>query len=247
MIEVIVTNNYDEVSQEAFNVMKEYLKPGKVLGLATGSSPIGLYKLMIKDHEENGTSYQDIITFNLDEYVGLPITHRESYYRFMHDNLFDHIDIKEENVHVPSGLGDDLEKKCQVYDEMIDKCPIDIQLLGIGSDGHIGFSEPGTPFDCGTHVADLAQSTIDDNQRFFNDLNETTPTKACTMGPKTIMKAKKILLIANGKNKAQAIKDMLEGEINPNCPASILQKHNDVVVVIDKDAASLLSKESLNI
>lgn len=247
MIRVIVTKDYDEVSKEAFKVMKEYLKPGKVLGLATGSSPLGLYKLMIEDHKENGTSYKDIITFNLDEYVGLPKEHRESYYRFMHDNLFNHIDINEDNVHIPSGLGEDLEGQCKKYDEMIDNCPIDIQLLGIGSDGHIGFSEPGTPFDCGTHVAKLAQSTIDDNQRFFNDLNETTPTMACTMGPKTIMKAKKILLIANGKNKAEAIKAMLEGPVVESCPASILQKHDDVVVVIDEDAASLLTKKELNI
>ena len=242
MFDVIIVKDKEAVAKEAFNVMKPYLLPGKVLGLATGSSPLGLYGLMVKDHEENGTDYSEILTFNLDEYVGLPITHRESYYRFMHDNLFDHIGIPEENVHVPSGLGEDLEGQCAEYDKLVDEHPIDIQLLGIGSDGHIGFSEPGTPFDMGTHVAELAESTIRDNQRFFNDLNETTPTRACTMGPKTIMKAKKILIIANGANKAEAVRNMLEGPVTESCPASILQRHPDVSVVIDEEAASLLSK-----
>ncbi len=243
MFHVVITKNKEELAKEAFAVMKEYLKPGKVLGLATGSSPLGLYAEMVKDHKENGTSYKDIKTFNLDEYVGLPKTHRESYYRFMHDNLFNYLDIPEENIHVPSGLGEDLEGQCAAYDEMIDKDPIDIQLLGIGTDGHIGFSEPGTPFDQGTHVAVLAESTRRDNQRFFNDLNEVTPEKACTMGPKTIMKAKKILIIANGQNKAEAIRNMMEGPVDVNCPASILQCHPDVAVVIDEEAASLLTKK----
>ena len=241
-MKVLIVKNKEEVAEEAFKVMKEYLKPGMVLGLATGSSPLGLYALMVKDHQENGTSYKDILTFNLDEYVGLPRTHRESYYRFMNDNLFDHIDIPEENVHVPSGLGDDLEGQCAEYDRMIDEHPIDIQLLGIGSDGHIAFSEPGTPFEIGTHVGDLTESTIRDNQRFFNDLNEKTPTQAVTQGPATIMKAKKILLVAYGANKAQAIKGMVEGPVTTDCPASILQKHGDVIAIVDEEAASLLLK-----
>lgn len=241
MFKVIIVENYDEISKEAFRVMKEFLKPGKVLGLATGSSPIGLYKEMIKDHKENGTSYRDIITFNLDEYANLPIEHKESYYSFMHENLFNHIDIKEENVHVPSGLGD-LESSCKAYDEMIDKNPIDIQLLGIGANGHIGFNEPNTSFESGTHVTDLTEQTRKDNARFFDPLGEEVPTQACTMGLKTIMKAKKILLVANGENKAKAVKGMLEGEITEDVPASILQNHNDVVVIIDKAASTLLEK-----
>ena len=240
MINIIKVKDYEEASDKAFEVMKEYLKPGKVLGLATGSTPLGLYARMVKDYEENGTSYLDIKSFNLDEYVGLPITHPESYYAFMHRNLFDHIDIPEENTHVPSGLGDNLEEQAKHYDEMIDENPVDIQLLGIGSDGHIAFNEPGTSFESGTHVTDLVESTIRDNCRFFdNDINKV-PTQAVTQGIGTIMKAKNILLIATGANKAQAVKDMIQGPIDEACPASILQKHDNVVVIVDEAAASLL-------
>ncbi|MBQ1508459.1 MAG: glucosamine-6-phosphate deaminase [Erysipelotrichaceae bacterium] len=243
MFTVIITKDKDELAKEAFRVMKEYLVPGKVLGLATGSSPLGLYKLMIEDHEKNGTSYKDIRTFNLDEYVGLPRTHRESYYRFMHDNLFNYLDIPEENIHVPSGIGEDLDGQCEAYEKMLDENPVDIQLLGLGSDGHIGFNEPGTPFDSITHVGDLTESTIADNQRFFNDLGETTPTKACTMGLASIMKAKKVLIVAYGKNKAEAVKGMLEGPVVESCPASILQRHPDVTVILDEEAAADLTEK----
>ena len=209
MINLIKVKNYDEASDRAFEIMKEYLKPGKVLGLATGSTPLGLYARMVKDHEENKTSYADIKTFNLDEYVGLPISHPESYYAFMHKNLFNHLDINEENVHIPCGLGDDIEEKAKQYDRMIDENPVDIQVLGIGPDGHIAFNEPGTPFDSLTHVAELTEQTIRDNSRLFNDISEV-PTKAVTMGLKSIMNARKIVLIATGKNKAQAIYNLLK-------------------------------------
>ena len=243
MIKVIVAKDYEDASDKAFDVFKEYLKPGKVLGLATGSTPLGLYARMVKDHKENGTSYKDIKSFNLDEYVGLPITHPESYYAFMHNNLFNKIDIIEENTHVPSGLGDDLQEQAKKYDEMIDNCPVDCQLLGIGSDGHIAFNEPGTSFTSGTHVTDLAESTIKDNCRFFdNDINKV-PTQAVTQGIGTIMKAKNILLIATGANKAKAVKAMLEGPVDEACPASILQKHNSVVVIVDEAAASQLTNK----
>ena len=241
MIKIIKVKDAAEASEKAFEVMKEFIKPGMVLGLATGSTPLGLYAKMVEDHKANGTSYKDIKSFNLDEYVGLPITHPESYYAFMHRNLFDQIDIPEENTHVPSGLGEDLEAQSKKYDEMIDESPVDIQLLGIGSDGHIAFNEPGTPFDSGTHVTDLAESTIKDNCRFFDNDISKVPTQAVTQGIGTIMKAKNILLIATGANKAQAVKDMLEGPIDESCPASILQKHDSVVVIVDEPAASLLS------
>lgn len=240
MIKIVKCVNAEEAADKAFEVMKEFLKPGKVLGLATGSTPLGLYQRMIKDHKENGTSYKEIKSFNLDEYVGLPITHPESYYAFMHRNLFDQIDILEENTHVPSGLGEDLEGQAKHYDEMIDKDPVDIQLLGIGSDGHIAFNEPGTPFDSGTHITDLAESTIKDNARFFDNDMSKVPTKSVTQGIGTIMKAKNIILIATGANKAQAVKDMIEGPIDVACPASILQKHPNVTVFVDEPAASLL-------
>ena len=239
---IIITKDYDELCQKAFEVMKEYIKPGKVLGLATGSSPVGLYKKMIEYHRNENVSFKDITTYNLDEYVGLPITHPESYYSFMHRNLFDHVDIDESNIHIPSGLGDNLDKQCADYEAAIEKAGVDIQLLGIGSDGHIAFNEPGTAFDSPTHITDLAESTIKDNARFFDNDISKVPTQAATQGIGTIMKAKNILLVANGTNKAQAIKDMIEGPIDEKCPASILQKHSSVVVVIDEAAASKLSK-----
>ncbi len=240
MFNVVKVKDYEEASDKAFEVMKEFIKPGKVLGLATGSTPLGLYQRMVKDHKENGTSYKDIKSFNLDEYVGLPISHPESYYAFMHRNLFDHIDIMEENAQVPSGLGEDLEGQAKHYDEMIDNDPVDIQLLGIGSDGHIAFNEPGTPFDSPTHVTDLAESTIKDNCRFFDNDISKVPTQAVTQGIGTIMKAKNILLIATGANKAKAVKDMIDGPVDEACPASILQKHPNVTIIVDEAAASLL-------
>ncbi len=241
MIRVIRVKDAAEAAEKAFEVMKEFIKPGKVLGLATGSTPLGLYAKMVEDHKQNGTSYKEIKSFNLDEYVGLPITHPESYYAFMHRNLFDQIDIPEENTHVPSGLGEDLEAQAREYDEMIAESPVDIQLLGIGSDGHIAFNEPGTPFDSGTHVTDLAESTIKDNCRFFDNDISKVPTQAVTQGIGTIMKARNILLIATGANKAKAVKEMLEGPVDESCPASILQRHDSVVVIVDEPAASLLS------
>ena len=240
MIKIVKCADAEQAADKAFEVMKEYLKPGMVLGLATGSSPLGLYKRMVKDYNENGTSYKEIKSFNLDEYVGLPISHPESYYAFMHRNLFDLIDIPEENTHVPSGLGEDLEGQAKHYDEMIDADPVDIQVLGIGSDGHIAFNEPGTPFDSGTHVTDLAESTIKDNARFFDNDMSKVPTKSVTQGIGTIMKAKNIIMIATGANKAQAVKDMVEGPVDVACPASILQKHDSVIVFVDEAAASLL-------
>lgn len=241
MIRVIRVKDAAEAAEKAFEVMKEFIKPGKVLGLATGSTPLGLYAKMVEDHKQNGTSYKEIKSFNLDEYVGLPINHPESYYAFMHRNLFDQIDIPEENTHVPSGLGEDLEAQAREYDEMIAESPVDIQLLGIGSDGHIAFNEPGTPFDSGTHVTDLAESTIKDNCRFFDNDISKVPTQAVTQGIGTIMKARNILLIATGANKAKAVKEMLEGPVDESCPASILQRHDSVVVIVDEPAASLLS------
>ena len=238
-MKIIRVKDYEEASQKAYEVMKEFIKPGAVLGLATGSTPLGLYALMVKDHEENGTDYTNIRTFNLDEYVGLPLHHRESYYSFMHTNLFNKIGIPEENTHVPGGLGD-LEANCKAYDEMLAKDSVDIQLLGIGADGHIGFNEPGTPFNLGTHVTDLTEQTRKDNQRFFNDLGEETPTQAVTMGPATIMAAKNVLLIATGENKAEAIKGMIEGPVSEECQASLLQNHPSCTVIIDEGAGKLL-------
>ena len=244
MFKVTVSDTYEEVSKEAFKIMKEVLSGDHtpVLGLATGSSPVGLYKEMIRDHEENGTSYKDILTFNLDEYIGLPRDHRESYWTFMHENLFNHIDIPDENVHVPLGCGEDPEADCVAYETELAKHTVDVQVLGIGSDGHIAFNEPGCPFDSLTHLMDLTEQTRRDNARFFDgDINQV-PTKAATMGLASIMRAKKIIMIATGANKADAIKGMMEGPKTVDCPASILQDHPEVYVFLDKAAASKLTK-----
>ncbi len=238
-MKVIVVENYAEVSAEAFKVMHELVasKSNAVLGLATGSSPIGLYENMIKDHKENGTSYAECQSFNLDEYVGIDRNHEQSYYTFMHENLFNGIDIKEENVHLPYG---NTKEDCEAYERSMDNVTVDIQVLGIGSNGHIGFNEPGTSFDEETHIVTLKEGTRKDNARFFeNDINKV-PTHAITMGIATIMKAKKILLVAAGANKADAVSAMVDGPVSVDCPASVLQNHSDVVVIVDKAAASKL-------
>lgn len=239
MFNIIVCKDYDEVSSEAFKVMRKTLDKGNpVLGLATGSTPVGLYKKMIADHNSRGTSYKEIITFNLDEYVGLPKDHEQSYYTFMHENLFNSIDIPEENVHIPEGNTADPEEAAKAYEDALKKHTVDLQVLGIGSDGHIAFNEPGTPFDSETHITDLAEQTIQDNARFFDNDPSKVPTKAITQGLASIMRARSILLIATGANKADAVYGMIKGEVSTDCPASILQKHDSVYVVLDEAAAA---------
>ena len=238
-MKVIKVKNYDEVSAVAFKVMKEVVanKPEAVLGLATGSSPIGLYENMIKDHKENGTSYAKCQSFNLDEYVGIDRNHSQSYWTFMHENLFHGIDLPEDKIHVPYG---NTKADCEGYEKAMENVSVDIQVLGIGGNGHIGFNEPGTPFTEETHIVDLTEKTRSDNARFFeNDINKV-PTQAITMGIATIMKAKKILLVASGANKADAVAAMVNGPVDPACPASVLQNHPDVVVIVDEEAAAKL-------
>ncbi len=234
---VIHTSDYDEMSKKAYEIMRGILvNKNAVLGLATGSTPIGLYREMIADYEKGNVSYKDMISVNLDEYVGLPVTHPESYRAFMNRNLFDHIDIDKTNTHVPDGLAKDLQKAADGYTAFVAAHPIDVQLLGIGGNGHIGFNEPGTPFDSHTHVVELKQNTRRDNARFFdNDINKV-PTHAVTMGLKDIMSAKTVILLASGASKAPAIRDMVNGAVSENCPASILQTHPNVYVVVDDSA-----------
>ena len=241
MFNIIVKENYAQVSSEAFRIMRETIrKENPVLGLATGSSPIGLYKKMIADHNTNGTSYKNVTTFNLDEYIGLPKNHDQSYWTFMHENLFDNINVKEGNIHIPEGDVEDEEAECQKYEELLNQYEIDLQILGIGTDGHIGFNEPGTPFDSVTHIAELEEQTRTDNARFFDDDMEAVPTHAITMGLASIMRAKKIVVIATGENKADAVYGMIKGEKSVDCPASVLQDHPDVTVILDTKAASKL-------
>ncbi len=240
-MKVIVVKTYDEMSREAFSVMKEVVtaNPRAVLGLATGSTPIGLYQNMIADHEKNGTSYREISTVNLDEYAGLDVTSDQSYIYFMRHNLFDHIDVKPENTHIENGKAADRQAECERYNALLEELPRDIQVLGIGSNGHIAFNEPGTPFGSVTHIVDLTESTIKDNSRMFASIDEV-PRQAFTMGLKNIMNAKKILILANGSNKAKAVYGLVKGEVTEKVPASILQLHPDCTLICDEAAASLL-------
>ena len=199
-----------------------------------------MYELLREDHEKNHTSYKDVKSYNLDEYFGLDASHPQSYHYFMYKNLFNGIDIKDENVHVPCGQGN-IQENCDEYNKMLAENPIDIQLLGIGANGHIGFNEPNTSFEQETFVVKLTEKTRLDNQRFFNSLDEV-PKYAMTMGIKNIMKSKKLILVASGKNKAEAVKKLASGVVTEEFPASILWKHPDAIVFVDEEAASLITK-----
>ena len=237
----VVVGNNEQISKL---IAEEFIKvinakPNCVLGLATGTSPLKVYAELVKANKEGRVTFKDVATFNLDEYIGLEGTHNQSYRYFMNENLFNHIDINKERTHVLKGTGDYLTYANQ-YDKLIaDFGGIDIQILGIGSDGHIAFNEPGTPFNSLTHVAELAESTIVDNSRLFNDISEV-PTKAVTMGLKSIMNARKIVLIATGKNKAKAIYNLLKGPKTEEVPCSILQDHKDCTIYCDEEAYSLV-------
>ncbi len=240
-MKVIVTENYDEMSKVTAELIIGVVQknPNAVLGLATGSSPIGAYNYMADDCKKGNTSYKGVSTVNLDEYVGLSADHDQSYAYFMRTNLFDKIDIDQKNTNLPCGVAPDLEKECDRYNALLKEMVPDVQLLGIGSNGHIGFNEPGTPLDSITHEVNLTENTIKDNSRLFASIDEV-PKTALSMGIKNIMQAKSIIIIASGKNKAEAIKGMVDGKIDTALPASVLQLHPFVTVVVDKDAASLL-------
>ena len=230
---VLEKNQIDEVVANLF-IETINNKPNCVLGLATGSSPVGIYKNLVKAYQENKVSFKDVTTFNLDEYIGLEETHHQSYRYFMNDNLFNHIDIDKNNTHVPNGIN--YEYDVENYDKEIENNGgIDLQILGIGSNGHIAFNEPGTSFDSLTHVVDLKESTIKDNSRFFNSIDEV-PTKSITMGLTSIIKAKKIVIIITGENKKDVLAKLLTGEISEDLPASILHNHPDVTIYADYKA-----------
>ena len=215
--------------------------PSCVLGLATGATPIPTYKNIISTYEKGGLSFKDVKTYNLDEYCNLPKSDKNSYYTFMHEQLFNGLDILEENVHFLDGNAEDSEAECKRYDDEINAAGgIDIQLLGIGNNAHIGFNEPADEFTTGSFKVTLTQSTIDANKIYFDE--NPMPTHALTMGIQQIMSAKKIILIATGPKKAEAIRNMIEGPVTAQVPASILQEHDDVLIFLDEAAASLLSK-----
>ncbi|NOY09539.1 MAG: glucosamine-6-phosphate deaminase [Spirochaetes bacterium] len=244
-MEVILTEDYNEMSKISAGEIARQVrkKPNSVIGLATGSTPLGTYKELIRLHKEEGLDFSKVITFNLDEYLGLPPAHKESYNFFMWENLFKHININPENVHVPQGMVEDAEEFCEWYEKEIEKAGgIDLQLLGIGSDGHIAFNEPGSSFGSRTRVKTLEEQTIEDNSRFFNSIDEV-PHFAITMGVGTILEARKIVLAANGKNKAQVCARFIEGPIDSQITASALQLHPHAVIVLDEAASSQLKRK----
>ena len=241
-IELIIVNDYDEMSLKAANIIAELIKknPNAKLGLATGSTPIGTYNELIKKNKNKEISFKNITTFNLDEYIGLAKNHPQSYYTFMYENLFKHIDINIENTHLPKGEGDS-KLNVENYENLLSKNKINLQILGVGRNGHIGFNEPGTDFNTGVHDVNLHNKTILDNARFFeNDINKV-PKKAITMGIRNILDAENIILIANGTNKADAIKNLMSNKADVNIPVTALNIHKGkVYVIIDKKAASKL-------
>ena len=228
------------MSRKASNIISAQviMKPDCVLGLATGSTPIGLYQQLVAWYEKGDLDFSEVRTVNLDEYKGLSRENDQSYYYFMHHNLFDHVNLPAENSHLPNGMEPDSDKECRRYSELIRSMGgVDLQLLGIGHNGHIGFNEPGDAFDNDVHCVDLTQSTIEANKRFFASADDV-PKQAYTMGIKTIMQAKKILIVASGEDKADIVRDAFFGPITPKVPASVLQLHNDVTLVADEAALS---------
>lgn len=239
---LIVTKNYEEMSKVAAKEMAEDIKrnPEIVLGLATGGTPVGMYKELIRMYNEGELDFSKVTSINLDEYVGLAGEHDQSYRYFMNTNLFNHINIDKNNTFVPNGLAENVEEECMAYDARIqDMGGIDLQLLGLGANGHIGFNEPGEALSVGTHLTDLKESTIEANARFFDSIDDV-PRKAITMGLGAIMKAKKIMVIASGEGKAEVVKAMMSGKITTEIPATMLQMHRDVILIVDEDAAKLL-------
>jgi len=246
---VLVTKDYDEMSKEAAKRVAAMVrkKPDCVLGLTTGSTPIGLYKELVRMHKEEGLDFSKVTTFNLDEYVGLPPEHNQSYHYFMWENLFKHINIDPRNAYIPQGMAENVDEFCEWYENRIKEVGgIDLQILGIGSNGHIAFNEPGSSLGSRTRIKTLKESTRRDNARFFSSIDEV-PKYAITMGIGTIMEAQEIILLASGKNKADALKKTVEGPITAMCPASALQLHRKATIIADEEAASLLDKELIEI
>lgn len=243
-MKIYEAKDYREMSRKAANILSAQiiLKPDCVLGLATGSTPIGTYDQLVDWYNKGDLDFAEVKTVNLDEYRGLARDNDQSYYYFMHGHLFDRVNIKPENTNVPDGMAEDPAAECERYEALIQSLGgVDIQLLGIGHNGHIGFNEPGTSFAKETHCVDLTQRTIEANKRFFPSVDDV-PKQAISMGIKTIMRAKKILLIASGEEKADIVAKAFFGPVVPEVPASILQMHDDVVVVADSAALSKIPR-----
>lgn len=238
-MKLIITKDYAEMSEIAAKIVEETVQSveNPVLGLATGSTPIGTYNLLRDFFNQKKLSFKNVKTVNLDEYVGLGKEDDQSYVYFMKSHLFDFVDLPEENTNIPNGKAQNLQAECQRYGKIVSENACDLQILGLGGNGHIGFNEPNTPFDSVTHVVQLAENTVKDNSRFFDDVS-LVPTQAITMGISEIMKAKKILLLVSGANKADALYAAVCGEVSESCPASVLQNHPDCIVIADEAAAS---------
>ena len=245
---ILVCKDYNAMSKKAAQMITSQvtLKPNSVLGLATGSTPEGMYKNLVSAHENGLIDFSEVKTFNLDEYYNLPKNNDQSYDYYMKKNLFNHINIKEQNINLPNGVVECVDSECKRYDAEIEKAGgIDLQVLGIGHNAHIAFNEPTSKFEKGAHLVDLVESTIEANARFFDNL-EDVPKKAITMGIGSIFKAKKIILLASGNGKAEAIYNTVHGKVCPGVPSSILQFHNDIVLIIDEAAASKLDEKMYN-
>jgi glucosamine-6-phosphate deaminase len=240
---VIVKESYEEMSREAAKIIADRLrrKPNLVLGLATGSTPLGLYKELARMHRDEGLDFSKVTTFNLDEYVGIPPSHDQSYHHFMNESLFKHINLDPRYIHVPQGMTKDIDAFCEWYERRMTECGgIDVQVLGIGANGHIAFNEPGSSLGSRTRIKTLTGTTRQDNARFFTNPAEV-PKYAITMGVGTIMDAHELVLLANKAGKADAIRDAVEGPITAMCPASIIQMHQSAFVIVDREAASKLT------
>lgn len=240
---VLKINSYQEMSEWVCKRVIDTIKSceNPVLGLATGSTPKGLYQCLIEAYNRKEISFKNVTTFNLDEYIGLDPKNPSSYNYFMQDRLFNHVDIDPKRVFLPNGMATDIEKECDDFEALIKKHgPIDLQILGVGVNGHIAFNEPGTSFTSRTQRTQLTANTIEVNSRFFENKDDV-PTEAITMGIGTIMESKEIILLISGQNKAQAVKHLVEGEATEDCPVTVIQKHPNATVVIDEEAASLLS------
>ncbi|MCI5785773.1 MAG: glucosamine-6-phosphate deaminase [Collinsella bouchesdurhonensis] len=244
-MKIVRARDYTDMSRKAANIISAQviLKPNCVLGLATGDSPIGTYDQLIDWYKKGDVDFSEVSTYNLDEYFGIADDDPQSYHYFMNKHFFDHINIDPKNVHVPAGSNTDVDEVCASFDKMVaDAGFCDLQLLGIGRNGHIGFNEPDDVFSKGTHCVNLTESTIEANSRLF-EREEDVPRRAYTMGVQTIMNARSILVVANGEKKAQAVHDMCFGPVTPQCPASILQLHTNVTIVADDEALALCKDE----
>ena len=241
-MELVICKTYEEMSRAAAHAVADVLnaKPNAVLGMATGSTPLGLYRELVRLHKEEGLDFSQVTAFNLDEYVGLSPTNEQSYHYFMHENFFKSVNIPAQNIYIPSGTTNNYQAFCEWYEHRIQECGgIDVQILGVGSDGHIAFNEPGSSLMSRTRLKTLAKSTIDDNARFFKK-REDVPIYAITMGVGTILEAKELVLLASGKSKAEAVAEAVEGPVTSMITASALQLHPSSFVFVDDEAASKL-------